>query len=103
LLRHVTGKWLLKNRKLTTRLKNKTQAKPQTKNHKNSHELRLIRRQTRHRNPEQMHLNSLTPLILSTAKIVNLHRLKEVFKPRHINVVFSQCGSLGHGSASYQT
>jgi hypothetical protein len=36
----------------------------------------------------------LTPLILFTAKIVNLDRFKEVFKPRYINVVFSQCGPI---------
>jgi hypothetical protein len=54
----VTGKWLLKNKKLTTRLKNKTWTNPQIKNHKKSHELRLIRTQTRERNPQHMYLNS---------------------------------------------
>jgi hypothetical protein len=44
--RVVTGKWLLKNEKLTTRLKNKTWTKPQIKNHKKNHEIRLIRPQT---------------------------------------------------------
>jgi hypothetical protein len=40
--------------KLTTRLfKNVTWNNPQIKNHKKSHELRLIRPQTGHKNPEQ--------------------------------------------------
>jgi hypothetical protein len=42
----VTGKWQLENKKLTTRLKNKTWTNPQTKNHKKSHELGLVRPQT---------------------------------------------------------
>jgi len=42
----VTGKWLLKNYKLITRLKNKTWTNPQIKNNKKSHELRLIRPDT---------------------------------------------------------
>jgi len=40
--RVVTGKWLLKNEKLTTRLKNKTWktwANQQIKTHENGHEL----------------------------------------------------------------
>jgi len=44
--RAVTGKWLLKNYKLTTRLKNKTWTNPQIKNNKKSHELRLIKPDT---------------------------------------------------------
>jgi len=51
-----TGKWLLKNEKLTTRLKNKTCTKPQIKNHKKSHELTLIRPQTQYKKPEHMYL-----------------------------------------------
>ena len=45
----VTGKWLLKNKKLTTRLKNKTWPNSQSKNPKKCHELRLIRPQTWHK------------------------------------------------------
>jgi hypothetical protein len=44
--RAVTGKWLPKNYKLTTRLKNKTWTNPQIKNNKMSHKLRLIRPDT---------------------------------------------------------
>jgi hypothetical protein len=40
--RVVTGKWLLKNLKVTTRLKNKIWTNPQIKNHKKSHKFRLI-------------------------------------------------------------
>jgi len=54
----VTGKSLLKNKKLTTWLKNKNWTNPQIKNHKKSHELRLIRPQTQQRNPEHTYLNS---------------------------------------------
>ena len=91
--RVITGKWLLKKYKLTTRLKNKTWTNPQITNHKNSYELRLIRSQTQHKNPEHTYLKFLTPLI-SVEKIVNLlHGFKLVYKPRNINVLFSQCGS----------
>jgi hypothetical protein len=44
--RVVTEKLPLKNSKLTTRLKNKTWTNPQIKNHRKSHELRLIRPQS---------------------------------------------------------
>jgi hypothetical protein len=66
--RVLTGKWLLQNSKLTARLKNKTGTNPQTKDHKHSHELRLIRQQTQHKNPEQMYLKFLTPLTSSVEK-----------------------------------
>jgi hypothetical protein len=46
------------NWKLTTRLKNKTWTDPQIKNHKQNHELKLIRPQAWHKNPEHMYLNS---------------------------------------------
>jgi hypothetical protein len=55
--------------KLTTRLKNKTWMNLQIKNHKKCHELRLIRPQTQHKNPEHMYLKFLTP---SVEKIVDL-------------------------------
>jgi hypothetical protein len=55
--RVVTGKWLLKNEKLTARLKNKTGTNTQIKNH---------------RNPEHMYLKFLTPLASSVEKIVKL-------------------------------
>jgi len=44
--------------KLTTRLKNKTGTNPQIKNHKKSHERRLIRPQTPHIRPQTPHTNS---------------------------------------------
>jgi hypothetical protein len=43
--------------KLTTRLKIKSWATPQLKNHTNSHELKIDRTQTRQRNPENNNLN----------------------------------------------
>jgi hypothetical protein len=64
---------------LTTRLKNKISTNPQIKNHKQSHEFRLITPQTQHNNPEHMYLklNFLTPITPSVEKIVNiLHRFK---------------------------
>jgi hypothetical protein len=45
--------------KLTTRLKNKTWTNLQIKNHKKSHELRLIRSQTQHKNSEHMYFKIL--------------------------------------------
>jgi hypothetical protein len=78
--RVVTGKWLLKNGKLTTRLKNKTRTNPQIKNLKKRDELKLIRPQTQHRNPEHTVFKFLTPLTLSVGKIVNLHGFKSVYK-----------------------
>ena len=35
-------------------------------------------------------------------KTVNLRGFKSVYKPRNINVLFSQCGSQQHGSTSRQ-
>jgi hypothetical protein len=35
----------------------------------------------------------LTPLTLSVKKTVNLQGFMEVYQPRNINVLFSQCGS----------
>jgi len=93
--RVVTGKWLLKIEKLTTRLNNKTQTNPQIKNHKMCHDITLIRPQIQHRSPEHMYLKFLvSPLPQSVEKIVNLLlRFKRVYKPRNITVLFSQCGS----------
>jgi len=54
---------------LTTRPKNKNL---QIKNHKNSHELRLIRPQTQHKNPQHMYLKFLTPPAPSVEKIFSL-------------------------------
>jgi hypothetical protein len=91
---------------LTTRPKNKN---PQIKNykkshelrlirpqtqHKNSHELRLIRPETQYKNPQHMYLKFLKPPAPSVEKIISLlHGFKSVYKPRNINVLFSQCGS----------
>jgi hypothetical protein len=69
--RVVTRKWLLKNEKLT-RFKNKTWINPKIKNHKESHELRLIRPQTHHKYSEHTHLKFLTPLNPSVQKVLNL-------------------------------
>jgi hypothetical protein len=33
----------------------------------------------------------LTPITPSVEKIINLHRLKQVYRPRNIYVLFSQC------------
>jgi hypothetical protein len=33
----------------------------------------------------------LTPITASVEKIINLHGLKQVYRPRNINVLFSQC------------
>jgi len=40
--------------KISYKLKNKTWTNPQIKNHKKGHELRLIRPQTEHKNPEHI-------------------------------------------------
>jgi hypothetical protein len=66
--RVVTGKWLLSNEKLTARLKNKASKYLQIKNHKISHEIRMNRRQTQHKNPEHVYLKFLTPLTPSVGK-----------------------------------
>jgi hypothetical protein len=55
---------------LTTRLKTKTWKDLQIKNHKNSHELRLIRPQTQHKNPKHTYLKFLIPLTPSVDKIL---------------------------------
>jgi hypothetical protein len=73
-------------------------------NHKKSHELTLFKPQTQHKRPEHIYFKILTsPLIQAVEKIVNLlHRFKYVYKQRNINVLFSQCGSIQHGSAYHQ-
>jgi hypothetical protein len=68
--------------KINYRLKHKTCANPQIKNHKKGHELRLIRPWTKHKNPEHMHLKFLTPLP-PVEKIVNLNGFKYIYKPRN--------------------
>ena len=50
---------------INARLKNKTWTNPQIKNHKNSHEIRLIRQQSRHKNPQHLYLKFLAQLIQS--------------------------------------
>jgi len=64
------------NKKLTTRLKNKTVTNLQIKNIKRSMNSRLIRPQTQHKNPENTYLKFLTPLPPSPEKTVNLHSSK---------------------------
>jgi hypothetical protein len=58
----------------------------QIKNHKKSHELRLITPQTQQKNPEQIYLKFLTPTTPSVEKTVNLCKFKQVYKPRNINI-----------------
>ena len=55
--------------------------------------LKLIRPQTQHKSPQHMYLKFLMPLAPSVEKIVNLlHGFKSVYKPRNINILFSQSG-----------
>jgi len=56
------------NKKLTTRLKNKTWTNPQIET--------MIRLKTQHKNPENTYLKSLTLLLPSVEKTVNLHAFK---------------------------
>jgi hypothetical protein len=94
----VIGKWLLKNKKVTTGLKCKIWTNPQNKIHKKSHELRLIRPQTWHKSTGHMYLIFLTPLPPSVEKIVNLlHRFNQIYKPSNKNVV-----SVDHHSTAWQ-
>jgi hypothetical protein len=59
---------------------------------------------TQHKNPQQMYLKLLTPLVPSVEKVVNLLlRFKSVYKARNINILFSQCESKQYGSAFHQT
>ena len=83
------GKWLLKNLKLTTRIKNKTWTNSQIKNQK-------MRQKSEHRHDTEIQNTCtyiLTIITPSVQKIANLHGFKSIYKPRNINVVFSQCGS----------
>jgi hypothetical protein len=76
--RVVTGKWLLENQNLTTRLKNKIWTNLQIKNNKKIRILSLIRPQAQQKNPEHMYLKFLTPLTPLVEKIVNFHGFKYV-------------------------
>jgi hypothetical protein len=58
--------------KLTARLKNKTWNNPQIQNHKQIHELILLRQQTQHKSSEHMYLKLLILLTQAVEKIVNL-------------------------------
>jgi len=62
----------------------------------------MIITQTQLRKPEHTYLKFLTSLTLSVEKIVNLHEFKLLHKAKNINVLFSQCGSKQHVSASHQ-
>ena len=58
-------------------IEKKKRTNPEIKKHKTSHELRLIRPQMRHKNPEHMYLKFLIPVTPSVEKTVNLlHGLK---------------------------
>ena len=87
--------------KLTTRLKNKTSTKPQIKHNKN-HNLRRIRPQTQHNNPEHIFkiLNTTTTICGENCFFFFMDS-KQVYTPININIVFSQRTSQQHGSASH--
>jgi hypothetical protein len=51
----------------------KTWTNLQIKNYKKSHELKLIKPQTQHQNPEHKYLKFLTLLTPAVEKIMNLH------------------------------
>jgi hypothetical protein len=85
----VMGKWLLKNLKLTTRIKNKTWTNPQIKNQK-----RAMNQSTDMTQKFRTHVLTFLPLLTPyVEKTANLHGFKSIYKPRNINVVFSQCGT----------
>jgi len=84
--------------KINYKVQNKTWTNQQIKNHKNSHELSVIRSRKRQKS-RTLVLKFLTPLTLSVEKIVKIHGFK--YKPRNINALFSQGGSQWHGSASH--
>ena len=65
-----------KTLKIKYKLKNKTWANPQIKNHTRSHEVRLIRPQKQQKNPEHKYLKFLASLIPSVEETVNLHGLQ---------------------------
>jgi hypothetical protein len=44
------------------------------------------------KNQEHVYLKFLTPLAPSVEKTVNLQGFKYIYKPRNINILFSQCG-----------
>jgi len=74
--RVVTGKWILKFKIFTTRLKNKTWSNPHIEKHEKIYEFRVIRAQTGQRNLEFIYLRFLTTLLSSMAKTVILHLFK---------------------------
>ena len=52
----------------------------------------VIRPQTQHRNSEHMYLKFVTPVTPSLEKVMDLpHGFKQVYKPRNINVLCSEC------------
>jgi len=53
-------------------------------------------------NSRTLYLEFIITLTPSAKKTVNLHVFKSVYKPRNINVLFSQCGSQQHGRVSHQ-
>jgi hypothetical protein len=76
---------------------------PQIKNHKRSHELRLIRPQMQHKYPDHGYLKFWTLLTPTVEKTVYLlHGFKYIRKPRNINVLFNQCWSYQHSSTFHQ-
>jgi len=63
------------NLNINYKTQNKAWTNPHIKNHKKSHEFKLIRPQTQHRNPEHV-FKFLTAQTPSVEKTVNLHRFK---------------------------
>jgi hypothetical protein len=82
--------------KLTTRLKIKTWGNQQIQNNKNSHGL-LSPLVTTEKSKTHL-FTFLTPLTPTAEKTVHLRGFKQVYTPRNINAIISQCGSQQHGN-----
>jgi len=65
----------IENLNINYKTQNKAWTNSHIKNHKKSHELKLIRPQTQHKNPEHV-FKFLTAQTPSVEKIVNLHGFK---------------------------
>jgi len=74
--RVITGKWLLKNEKVTTRLKNKTWTNPQIKNHKKELCTEADQTKVTTQKSRRYVFKFLTPPIPSVVKTVNLYWFK---------------------------
>jgi hypothetical protein len=79
--------------KINCNIKNKTWTNPKIKGHKKSHELLTYGTTDTPQKTEHMYLKFLTPVMTSSEIILHFLGFKYVYKPRNINVVFSQYGS----------